>query len=174
MFLGHIIFCFSFTLLQKSIFSPVFSSCCDTQEKWSHTLQRTDTQQQCNNEDAIITLLGKRGSFIAVEPPFAANRVSQRNLSLRILIAHLLVGLTNMPKHDSIFLLKTTCCVESISDIGLTHGLHSETAFSHTPHLHEQAERSQCSGTIFAAFMILQSFIQGFFVYLWMISWRSL
>lgn len=36
-------------------------------------LQRTDTQQQCNNEDPIITVMGKRGSFIAVELPFAAD-----------------------------------------------------------------------------------------------------
>lgn len=66
-----------------------------------------------------------------------------------------------MPKHDSIFLLKTTCYVESISDIGLTHGLHGETAFSHTPHLHEQAEPSQCLPQ-FCCFYDLTEFHSGF------------
>lgn len=51
------------------------------QEMWSHTLQKTDTQQQCSNKDPIIiTLFGKRGNFKAVEPPLFADMVYLREI----------------------------------------------------------------------------------------------
>lgn len=102
---------FAFLLLCcRNLFSAqFFYSCCDTQELWFHTLQRTDTKQQRNN---IITLFGKRGVFISAEPPLAADTLYLREIG--ILITHLLVCLTNTPKYPSIFLLKIMCHVESI------------------------------------------------------------
>lgn len=102
-------FCFAAEIyFQPSFFPPVL-----TRRRYDLTPSKEPIQQQQrNNKDPIITLFGKRDNFIAGEPPLAADIVYLREMG--ILIAHLLVGLTNTPKYHSIFLLETMCCVESI------------------------------------------------------------
>lgn len=163
-FLGHIRFCLPFAVLQKAIFSPDFTPPVVTCKRCDLTL----STELMHNSDAIT----KIPSLLCLEKEITSWQwnskygVSQRNLPLRILIAHLPVGLITYHNIIASSFWKPRAIWKAVMTLHLTHSLHNTALFTHTTHLHQQADSSRHFKDGFAAFRIFSSRLQVFLMHI--------